>query len=55
MMKINEMTNSQLYRNLIGEKRELKTHQSTIKQIEEELERRFDNGTLIEGKEEKNE
>lgn len=55
MMEIREMSNEYLMRCLICEKREIKTHQSTIKQIEDELNRRFDNGTLVERKEEENE
>ncbi len=55
MMKISEMSNEHLMRTLLCEKREIKTHQSTIKQIEDELNKRFDNGTLVEGKEEENE
>ena len=54
MMEIKEMSNEKLMRLLLCEKREIKTHQSTVKQIEDELNKRFDNGTLIEGKEEKN-
>ena len=53
-MNIKEMTNTQLFRNLICEEREIKIHQSTIKQIKDEISTRFDNGTLIEGKEEEN-
>ena len=51
-MEIREMTNEQLIRTLICEKREIKTHQSTTKQIEDELNKRFDEGILVEGKEE---
>ena len=54
MMEIKEMSNDYLMRLLICEKREIKTHQSTIKQIEDELNKRFDNGTLVERKEEEN-
>lgn len=53
-MEIKELSNDYLMRLLICEKREIKTHQSTIKQIEDELNKRFDNGTLVEGKEEEN-
>ena len=55
MMEIKEMSNTQLFRHLICEEREIKTHQSTIKQIKDEINTRFDNGTLVEGKEEENE
>ena len=47
-MTIKEMNNEQLMRNYIGTKRELKTLQSIIKQIEDELNKRFDNGKLVE-------
>ena len=46
------MSNEYLMRFLIVEKRQIKTHQSTIKQIEEELNKRFDSGTLAEEEEE---
>ena len=46
------MTNERLERERIFIKREIKIKQSILKQIEDELERRFDNGTLVEGKEE---
>lgn len=46
------MTNEQLIRTLICEKREIKTHQSTIKQIEDELNKRFDEGILVERRKE---
>ena len=55
MMEIKEMSNEYLMRFLLVEKRQIKTHQSTIKQIEDELNKRFDNGTLVERKEEENE
>lgn len=48
------MSNDYLTRWLLCEEREIKTKQSTIKQIKDELNKRFDNGTLIEGKEEEN-
>lgn len=47
-MTIKEMNNEQLMRNYICTKREMKTLQSTIKQIEDELNKRFDMGNLIE-------
>ena len=54
MIEIKEMSNTQLFRHLICEEREIKTHQSTIKQIKDEINTRFDNGTLVEGKDEEN-
>ena len=53
-MEIKEMSNEQLIRYYVCTKRELKTMQSTIKQYEDELNKRFDNGTLAERKEEEN-
>ncbi len=53
-MEIKDMSNEYLMRLLIGEKREIKIHQSTVKQIEDELNKRFDNGTLVERKEKEN-
>ena len=50
-MEIKDMSNEYLMRLLIGE---IKIHQSTVKQIEDELNKRFDNGTLVERKEEEN-
>ena len=50
-MTIKEMSNEQLMRYYICTKRELKTLQSTLKQQEDELNRRFDNGTLIQERE----
>lgn len=45
-MTINEMDNLYLVRLYIQQKRELKTISSTIKQIEDELNSRFDKGKL---------
>ncbi len=53
-MTINEMTNEQLMRYYICTKRQLKDLQLTVKQYEDELNRRFDNGDLIDRKEEEN-
>lgn len=50
-MTIPEMSNEQLVRYYICTKRELKNIQSTIKQQEDELNKRFDNGKLVEEKE----
>lgn len=47
MMTYKEMDNEMLMRYYICSKRELKTLQSTIKQQEEELNKRFDTGELI--------
>lgn len=47
MMIIKEMSNEHLMRFYICTKRELKTTQSTLKQIEEELDKRFDTQKLI--------
>ena len=47
-MTIKEMSNEYLMRFYIATKRELKTTQSTLKQIEEELDKRFDAQKLIE-------
>lgn len=52
-MEINEMSNTELQRHRICTEREMKILQSTIKQIKEEEEKRFDNGTLIDEKEDK--
>lgn len=52
MMTFKEMDNETLIRYQINYKRQLKTMQSTIKQIENELEERYDRGSLI-NKEEK--
>jgi len=51
IVTIKEMSNEQLMRYYICTKRELKTLQSTLKQQEDELNRRFDNGTLIQERE----
>ncbi len=48
------MSNERLMRGYVVEKRKLKKQMSTVKQFEEEIEKRFDNGTLVEGKEEEN-
>ena len=50
-MTIKEMSNEYLMRFYICTKREMKTILSTIKQIEEELDKRFDTQKLIEKKE----
>lgn len=47
-MTISEMTNEQLMRYYVCAKRELKNMQSTIKQYEDELNKRFDTGKLKE-------
>ena len=47
-MTIKEMSNEYLMRLYICTKRELKTTQSTLKQIEEELDKRFDAQKLTE-------
>ena len=51
-MTIKEMSNEQLFRYYICAKKELKTMQSTIRQYEDELNKRFDNQELVERKEE---
>ena len=51
-MSIKEMSNEQLFRYYICAKKELKTMQGTIRQYEDELNKRFDNQELV-GKEEK--
>lgn len=51
-MTIKEMDNAYLVRFYISKKRELKTLQSTIKQIEAELDERFDKGKIINTEEE---
>lgn len=48
MMTFKEMSNEQLIRHYIFSKRELKHIQSVIKEEEEELNKRFDNQTLVE-------
>ncbi len=40
-MTISEMSNERLMKEYIGTKHELKTLQSTLKQIEDEMEKRF--------------
>lgn len=45
-MKISEMDNETLFRYYICAERELKNKQSEIKQIKEELDNRYNNGTL---------
>lgn len=45
-MEIKDMSNETLLRYYICTKRQLKTLQSEIKQMETELDNRYDNGTL---------
>ena len=47
------MSNESLMRGYVLEKR-LKNQMSVVKQYEEEIEKRFDNGTLVERKEKEN-
>lgn len=47
-MTINEMSNEYLMRLYVCTKRELKNTQSTLKQIEDELSKRFDEGKINE-------
>lgn len=51
-MEIKDMNNAQLQRYRICTERQIKNLQSTLKQIKDEEEKRFDNGTLIDPKEE---
>lgn len=48
------MSNESLMRGYVLEKRILKNQMSVVKQYEEEIEKRFDNGTLVERKEKEN-
>lgn len=48
-MKIKEMSIYRLEREKISLKRQIKTLSSTIKQIDDELEKRFDKGELTNG------
>lgn len=48
MMTVKEMSNERLMREYVVAKRQAKTLQSTIKQIEEELNERFDKNKLAE-------
>lgn len=54
MMNFKKMSNEYLMRFYICTKREMKTTQSTLKQIEDELNERFDKGKLINEGENKN-
>ncbi len=45
-MEFKDMSNETLLRHYICAKRQLKTLQSQVKQIETELDNRYDNGTL---------
>ena len=48
------MSNEQLMRYYVCTKKQMKDLQFTLKQYEDELNKRFDNGFLVERKEEKN-
>lgn len=53
-MDIKDMSNAQLQRHRICAERELKTIQSTIKQLKDEEEKRYDDGKLSDKSEEEN-
>lgn len=53
-MTVKEMSNCYLMRYIICKEREIKTYQSALKEAKDELNKRFDEGTLVEGKEEEN-
>lgn len=46
MLEIKEMTNTEIIRHLIVVERELKTKQIEKKQLQDELNKRFDEGNL---------